>query len=174
MPQTKFVLSKSLKLGLKPIVVINKIDKIDKEGRQAHRVIDQIFDLFVKLDASDEQLDFPVVYCISREGIAKYRIDDESKDLTPLFQTYFSLTLSILDQVGIRFSQCHNSSTWVLLALGTGFHGFTLRTSPYVAVRWTSPGSASAVQIYQFVQFLPEGRIGVEEVCETFLAECLL
>jgi len=84
MPQTKFVLSKSLKLGLKPIVVINKIDKV---GHRAEKVVDMIFDLFVKLDANDQQLDFPVVYTISRQGIAKYAIDDESKDLTPLFET---------------------------------------------------------------------------------------
>lgn len=84
MPQTKFVLSKSLKLGLKPIVVINKIDK---KGQRALKVMDKIFDLFVKLDANDEQLDFPVVYCISREGIAKYNLEDRSKDLTPLFDT---------------------------------------------------------------------------------------
>jgi GTP-binding protein len=87
MPQTKFVLSKSLKLGLRPIVVINKIDKVDKEGRRAHKVIDLIFDLFVKLEATDEQLDFPVVYSTSREGTAKYNIEDEAKDLTPLFET---------------------------------------------------------------------------------------
>jgi len=84
MPQTKFVLSKSLKLGLKPIVVINKIDKV---GHRAEKVVDMIFDLFVKLDANDQQLDFPVVYAISRQGIAKYNIDDDSKDLTPLFET---------------------------------------------------------------------------------------
>ncbi len=84
MPQTKFVLSKSLKLWLKPIVVINKIDKV---GHRAEKVVDMVFDLFVKLDANDQQLDFPVVYAISRQGIAKYHIDDDSNDLTPLFET---------------------------------------------------------------------------------------
>lgn len=84
MPQTKFVLSKSLKLGLRPIVVINKIDK---KGQRAHKVMDMVFDLFVKLDATDEQLDFPVVYSISKEGIAKHDLEQESKDLTPLFET---------------------------------------------------------------------------------------
>jgi len=84
MPQTKFVLSKSLKLGLRPIVVINKIDK---KGHQAERVIDKVFDLFVKLDADDRQLDFPIIYTISRKGIAKYNLDDKGTDLTPLFDT---------------------------------------------------------------------------------------
>jgi len=84
MPQTKFVLSKSLKLGLRPIVVINKIDK---KGHRAHSVVDMVFDLFVKLDATDAQLDFPIVYTISREGVAKYNLEDESSDLTPLFET---------------------------------------------------------------------------------------
>ncbi|OGC03842.1 GTP-binding protein TypA [candidate division WOR-1 bacterium RIFOXYA12_FULL_43_27] len=84
MPQTKFVLSKSLKLGLKPIVVINKIDKT---GHRAHKVVDMVFDLFVKLEANDAQLDFPIVYTISRQGIAKYNLEDESSDLTPLFET---------------------------------------------------------------------------------------
>ncbi len=84
MPQTKFVLAKSLKLGLKPIVLVNKIDK---KGQRAHKVVDEIFDLFVRLDASDEQLDFPIVYTISREGVAKLDLEDEGKDLEPLFET---------------------------------------------------------------------------------------
>ena len=84
MPQTKFVLTKSLALDLCPIVVINKIDK---KGHRANKVVDMVFDLFVKLDAKDKQLDFPIVYTISREGIAKYDLKDESKDLTPLFET---------------------------------------------------------------------------------------
>lgn len=82
MPQTKFVLKKSLQLGLKPIVIINKIDK---PTSRPDWVVDQLFDLFVKLGATDEQLDFPVCYAIAREGIAKRDLGDESKDITPLF-----------------------------------------------------------------------------------------
>lgn len=84
MPQTKFVLSKSLKLGLRPIVIINKIDRKDQ---RAHAVVDMVFDLFVKLGANDQQLDFPIIYSIGREGIAKMNMEDEGKDLTPLFET---------------------------------------------------------------------------------------
>ncbi len=84
MPQTKFVLKKALELGLKPIVVINKIDRADARPTV---VIDEVFDLFVELGASDEQLDFEIVYCSAREGIAKMEVDQESKDLDPLFKT---------------------------------------------------------------------------------------
>ncbi|PSM53057.1 translational GTPase TypA [Campylobacter blaseri] len=84
MPQTKFVVKKALSLGLKPIVVINKIDK---PAADSERVIDEIFDLFVALDANDEQLDFPVVYAAARDGYAKLTLDDENKDMVPLFET---------------------------------------------------------------------------------------
>ncbi len=84
MPQTKFVLSKSLKLGHKPIVVINKIDRQDQRAEQ---VVDMVFDLFGKLGANNDQLDFPIIYAIGREGIAKHNLTDESSDLTPLFDT---------------------------------------------------------------------------------------
>lgn len=83
MPQTKFVLKKSLELGLKPIVIINKIDK--PAGRPLE-VVDIVFDLFSALGASDEQLDFPYIFAIAREGIAKKTLEDESTDLTPLFE----------------------------------------------------------------------------------------
>jgi GTP-binding protein len=84
MPQTKFVLKKALELELKPIVVINKIDK---PNARPEEVIDEVFDLFVELGANDEQLDFPVVYASAREGIAKHEVDDESSNMTPLFET---------------------------------------------------------------------------------------
>ena len=81
MPQTRFVLKKSLELGLKPIVVINKIDK---PAARPVEVEELVYELFLDLGANDEQLDFTVVYAIAREGIAKMNLDDESKDLSPL------------------------------------------------------------------------------------------
>lgn len=84
MPQTKFVLQKSLQLGLRPIVIINKIDRKDQ---RANEVVDMVFDLFIKLGANDGQLDFPIIYSISRQGIAKKNMEDEANDLTPLFET---------------------------------------------------------------------------------------
>ncbi len=82
MPQTRFVLQKALEQGLKPILMINKIDKKDQ---RAEEVVDMTFDLFADLDATDEQLEFPILYGIAKEGIAKREMDDESTDLTPLF-----------------------------------------------------------------------------------------
>ena len=84
MPQTRFVLKKSLELGLKPIVVINKIDKpaADPDWTQ-----EKVFELFLDLGASDEQLDFTTVYAIGKQGIAKIHSDDNSKDITPLLDT---------------------------------------------------------------------------------------
>jgi GTP-binding protein len=82
MPQTRFVLEKSLEKGLKPILFINKIDKKDQ---RAEEVVDMVFDLFVDLNATDEQLEFPIVYGIAKEGIAKVSLDDDSTDLSPLF-----------------------------------------------------------------------------------------
>lgn len=84
MPQTRFVLKKSLELGLKPIVVINKIDK---PAADPARVEEEVLELFLELGASDEQSDFPIVYAIGRDGVAKLSLADEGKDLTPLLET---------------------------------------------------------------------------------------
>ncbi|OGJ56104.1 GTP-binding protein TypA [Candidatus Peribacteria bacterium RIFCSPHIGHO2_01_FULL_51_35] len=82
MPQTKFVLKKSLELGILPIVIINKIDK---PAARPMKVVDMVFDLFVKLGANDQQLDFPYLFTIAREGIAKKKLEDTSTNLNPLF-----------------------------------------------------------------------------------------
>lgn len=82
MPQTKFVLSKALKLGLRPIVLINKIDRQDA---RADEVLDEVFDLFLALEATEEQLDFPIMYASGRSGWAVKELTDEHKDIAPLF-----------------------------------------------------------------------------------------
>jgi len=84
MPQTKFVVKKALFLGLRPIVVINKIDK---DSADPERVIDELFDLFIALDANEEQLEFPVIYAAARDGYAKYEMADANENLIPLFDT---------------------------------------------------------------------------------------
>jgi len=84
MPQTRFVLKKSLELGLKPIVVINKIDK---PAADPGRCEEQVLELFMELGANDKQLNFPIVYAIGRMGIAKLKLDEKSNDLTPLLET---------------------------------------------------------------------------------------
>ena len=83
MPQTRFVTKKALALGLRPIVVINKIDR---PGARPDWVVDQTFDLFDKLGATDEQLDFPIVYASGLNGFAKLELEHESTDMRPLFE----------------------------------------------------------------------------------------
>lgn len=92
MPQTRFVLKKSLELGLHPIVVINKIDKPSASPKEVH---DMVFELFMELGASDSQLDFKTVYAIGRDGIAKRELADESKDLSPLLDVVLENVLPV-------------------------------------------------------------------------------
>src|SRR6186713_2914634 len=82
--QTKFVLKKALANGAKPIVVINKIDR---ENARPHKVLDMVFELFLELNANDEQLDFPVVYASARDGYAMREIDQPNSDMLPLYET---------------------------------------------------------------------------------------
>ncbi|MBR0417967.1 MAG: translational GTPase TypA [Erysipelotrichaceae bacterium] len=84
MPQTRFVLKKSLEAGLRPILLINKIDKKDA---RVNEVIDEVYDLFLDLSANDDQLDFPILYGIARNGIVRYEMSDTNEDINPLFET---------------------------------------------------------------------------------------
>jgi GTP-binding protein len=84
LPQTRYVLQKALAAKLPPVIVLNKIDRVDA---RATEVLDEIYDLFIDLDATEDQLDFPVIYTNARDGVAHRKIGDDSKDLLPLFET---------------------------------------------------------------------------------------
>ena len=106
MPQTRFVLSEALKNNLNPILFINKIDKKDQ---RATEVVDMTFNLFMELGATDEQLDFPILYGSARSGYAIYNMGDEGKDLIPLFETIINNTTpfegSVSDPLQMQISQ---------------------------------------------------------------------
>ncbi len=112
MPQTRFVLKKSLELGLKPILVINKIDK---PAANPARVHDEVLELFIELGATNEQIEFTTVYAIGREGIAKRNLSDDSKDLTPLLDV-------ILEQVPVASG--HESEPLQAQVFNLGYDNF--------------------------------------------------
>ena len=114
MPQTKFVLKKALDLGLKPIVVINKIDK---PAANPDEIQEMIYELFLDLGADDEQLDFPTIYAIARDGIAKVKLEDESKDLSPLLDM-------ILEKVPVASSEDKSSQDLLIQPFNLGYDDF--------------------------------------------------
>ena len=106
MPQTRFVLKKSLELGLKPIVVINKIDKPAADPHRAH---EEVLELFIELGASEEQMNFETIYAIGREGIAKKNLTDKSKDLSPLLDLILEkVPLASINENGKMSGQVFN------------------------------------------------------------------
>ncbi len=112
MPQTRFVLKKSLELGLIPIVVINKIDKPAADPARVH---DEVLELFIELGASDAQLDFKTIYAIGREGVAVRKLDDERKNLEPLLDL-------ILEEVPVASG--HSDSPFVAQVFNLGYDNF--------------------------------------------------
>jgi len=114
MPQTRFVLKKSLELGLNPIVIINKIDK---PAADPDKCEEDVLELFLELGASDEQADFHVIYAIGREGIAKRKLDDDSKDLTPLLD-------AILEFVPLASTPEHSEKPLRLQSFNLAYDNF--------------------------------------------------
>ncbi len=139
LPQTKFVLSKALKLGLRPIVCINKVDRQDA---RADEVLSETFDLFDKLGATDAQLDFPYLYAVGRDGWAVREMTDEHKDLTPLFQL-------IIDHVPApdcgASGKCELNAPFRMLAT-------TLEADPYVGRILTGKIESGTVRVGQAVK----------------------
>ncbi|MBI2640328.1 MAG: translational GTPase TypA [Candidatus Sungbacteria bacterium] len=149
MPQTRFVLKKSLELGLKPIVIINKIDKAAADPAQC---AEQVLELFLELGADDSQANFPIVYANGRAGIAKKKLADESKDLTPLLDTILehvpSASLPELSSRPLRFQPFNLAYDNFLgrMAVGRVYEG-VVRPGMQVFVKKDGDASAQAGEI---------------------------
>jgi GTP-binding protein len=135
LPQTRFVLKKALEAGLKIIVVVNKIDRKDARPKE---VLEEIYDLFFDLDATEEQIDFPILYAIGREGIAQKTVEEEGRDLIPLFR-------AILDEIPpptydpdepfqMLVADLDYSDYLGRLAVGKVFHGTAWRNEDLVCL----------------------------------------
>ncbi|MDH4028840.1 MAG: translational GTPase TypA [Nitrospirota bacterium] len=162
LPQTRFVLNKALELRMQPILVINKIDRPDARIQE---VLNEVYDLFIDLDATEEQLEFPIVYTNAKDGVAKMSLEDESSDLKPLFD----LILKTVpppegDRDGVL--QCLvmniNYNDYVgRLAVGRIFSG-TVRTGDNVAVI-NSTGDLVKTKISIIYNFEGLGRVEIKE-----------
>jgi GTP-binding protein len=163
LPQTKFVLKKSLELGLKPIVVVNKIDRKDA---RPYEVLDQIFELFLELGATDEQIDFPVVYTNGRAGIAKLDMEGEEFDLTPLFEMIVSRIPHPLGDVDADFQMVVTTVEWNdylgRLAIGRVLNG-SIRQGDIVA-RLASGEIAERLKLTKIFRFEGLKKVEAEEV----------
>jgi GTP-binding protein len=160
LPQTRYVLSKALEAHLPPIIVINKIDRPDARPQE---VLNEIFDLFIDLDATEEQLDFPVIYAISRDGVAKVNLEDEATDLRPLFDAilkYIPAPVGDPDApLQFQVANLDYSDYLGRIAIGRVFQG-TFRTGEEVAI-CKLDGSIQRTKITRMYSF--EGLKRVEE-----------
>ncbi|MDD5772731.1 MAG: translational GTPase TypA [bacterium] len=186
MPQTKFVLRKSLEMHLKPIVVINKIDRPNARPLE---VSDLTFDLFCELNATDEQLDFPIVFASGREGTAKLDLDDESKDLKPLLDTIlhrvlppvadpekpFQMLVTMLDydsyigRIAIGRIAHGTATTGDQIALvkhdGSVLNGKIIKILKYVGLKRVEVGNAEAGDIVSIVPGIDDIKVGETLAC---------
>ncbi len=157
LPQTKFVLSKALKLGLRPIVCINKVDRADARPDE---VLTETFDLFDKLGATDSQLDFPYLYSVGRDGWAVRDMNDEKKDLTPLFQ----LIVDHVPAPDCNGTRCQLDAPFRMLAT-------TLEADPYVGRILTGKIESGTVRVGQPVRAINMNGDVVEQAKITKIIE---
>lgn len=163
MPQTRFVLQKSLEKGLRPILMINKIDK---PNHRAEEVVDMTFDLFSDLNADDDQLDFPILYGISKEGIAKLDIDDDSTDITPLLDMIIDHTPAYpdYDEEPLQFQVSTLAYDDYVGRLGIGrVYKGVVREGQTVAVA-KADGSVQTARISKLMVYDGTNQVHVEEV----------
>ncbi len=163
MPQTKFVLGKALKVGLRPIVVINKADKADA---RCDEVLNEVFDLFVSLNANDEQLDFPVLYASGRNGWAVKDLADEHKDLTPLFELIKSYVPEPVCEPDKPFSMLATTleaDKFIGRLLTGKVHSGSLHVNDTVKVLDGSNHEIERVRISKILAYKGLNRVALEE-----------
>ena len=163
MPQTRFVLQKSLEKGLRPILMINKIDK---ENHRAEEVVDMTFDLFSDLNADDDQLDFPILYGISKDGVAKLEIEDASDDITPLLDMIVDHAHAYpnYDEEPLQFQVSTLAYDDYVGRLGIGrVYKGTIREGQTVSVA-KADGSVQTARITKLMVYEGTNQVQVKEV----------
>ncbi|WP_281627599.1 translational GTPase TypA, partial [Traorella massiliensis] len=162
MPQTRFVLSKALEMGLRPILLINKIDKKDQ---RAEEVVDEVYELFLELNATDEQLDFPILYGIAKQGIVVRDPQDKGESLEPLFETILERTAPYPDKsqepLQLQISNLAYDEYIGRLGIGRIYSG-TLKEGQNIAV-CDSDGHSRNRQISQIFVYKGLKRVPVSE-----------
>ncbi len=161
MPQTKFVVKKALSFGICPIVVVNKIDK---PAAEPDRVVDEVFDLFVAMGASDKQLDFPVVYAAARDGYAMKSLDDEKKNLEPLFETILehvpSPSGSVDEPLQMQIFTLDYDNYVGKIGIARVFNGSVKKNESVLLMK--SDGSKENGRITKLISFLGLARTEIE------------
>lgn len=170
MPQTRFVLSKSLEIGLRPILLINKMDKADQ---RATEVIDEVYDLFLELNATDDQLDFPILYGVAREGIVRYDWDkDTNNDIVPLFETIIHHTQpypNLMDEP-VQMQICALAYDDYIGRLGIGriYKGTLKAATPYEVCNANGTihqGKTNQIFVYKGLSRISVDEIQCGEIC---------
>ena len=162
MPQTKFVLAKALGLGLKPIFVVNKIDRPDE---RAAEVLDEIYELFMALEATNDQLDFPVIYASGRSGWAAMGLEDERKDLTPLFNLIVNYVPVPVVEADAPFSMLITTreyNAYLGRVLTGRIHSGSIKTNQAVKVMNCSGEVVENARITKILAFRGLERVPVE------------
>lgn len=161
MPQTRFVTQKAFSWGLKPIVVVNKIDR---HGARPNSVIEQVFDLFISLDATDEQLDFPIIYASALKGYATLNLSDSCSDMTPLFETIVSKVappnVDLNGPFQMQISSLDYSSYVGTIGIGRIQRGTIQPNTPVVII--DREGKRRSGRVLQLLRFLGLQRVDIE------------
>ncbi len=169
MPQTRFVLQKSLEIGLRPILLINKMDKNDA---RANEVIDEVYDLFLDLNATDDQLDFPILYGVARQGIVRYDWNDTNEDIIPLFETILRHTQAypnlIEEPVQMQVSALAYDDYIGRLGIGRVYSGTLKEAASYEVCDRSGKsvrGKTNQVFVYKGMSRIAVPEIQCGEIC---------